>query len=74
MSILRIAFKELTGMFIDDGALALALFCLLLVLGVGLAVRSGLIGPTAGAVLLVAGCLAVLAESVARAARRKFRR
>jgi hypothetical protein len=72
MSILRIAFKELIGMFIDDGALAL--FSLLLVLGVGLAVRSGLIGPTAGAVLLVAGCLAVLAESVARAARRKFRR
>ncbi|EJJ24635.1 hypothetical protein [Rhizobium sp. CF142] len=72
MNILRIAFKELTGMFIDDGALAL--FSLLLVLGVGLAVKSGLIGPTVGAALLVAGCLAVLAESVARAARRKFRR
>jgi hypothetical protein len=72
MSILRIAFKELIGMFIDDGALAL--FCLLLVLGVGLAAKFGLIGPTAGAVLLVAGCLSVLAESVARAARRKFRR
>ncbi|MBB3392770.1 hypothetical protein FHT82_005559 [Rhizobium sp. BK275] len=72
MSILKIAFKELTGMFIDDGALAL--FSLLLVLGVGLAVKSGLIGPTAGAVLLIAGCLAVLAESVTRAARRKFRR
>ncbi|GAA3114865.1 hypothetical protein GCM10010520_68360 [Rhizobium viscosum] len=72
MSILRIAVKELTGMFIDDGALAL--FSLLLVLGVGLAVKSGAIGPTAGAVLLVAGCLVILAESVMRAARRKFRR
>ena len=72
MSILKIAFKELTGMFIDDGALAL--FSLLLVLGVGLAVKSGAIGPTAGAVLLVAGCLLILAESIARAARRRFRR
>ncbi|MBB3656588.1 ABC-type uncharacterized transport system ATPase component [Rhizobium sp. BK650] len=72
MNILKIAFKEFIGMFIDDGALAL--FSLLLVLGVGLAVKSGLIGPTAGAVLLVAGCLVVLAESVTRAARRKFKR
>jgi len=72
MSILKIAFKELTGMFIDDGALAL--FSLLLVLGVGLAVKSGLIGPTVGAVLLCAGCLGILAESVTRVARRKFRR
>lgn len=72
MTILKIAFKELTGMFIDDGALAL--FSLLLVLGVGLAVETTLIGPTAGAVLLVAGCLVILAESVMRAARRKFRR
>ncbi len=72
MTILTIAFKELTGMFIDDGALAL--LSLLLVLATGLAVKSGLIGPTAGAVLLIAGCLGILAESVTRAARRKFRR
>jgi len=72
MNILKIAFKELTGMFIDDGALAL--FSLLLVLGVGLAVETTLISPTVGAVLLVAGCLVILAESVMRAARRRFRR
>lgn len=72
MTILKIAFKELIGMFIDDGALAL--LSLLLVLGVGLAVESSLIGPKAGAVVLCAGCLAILAESVTRAARRKFRR
>ncbi|QWW70069.1 hypothetical protein [Rhizobium sp. WYJ-E13] len=72
MNILKIAFRELIGMFIDDGALAL--FSLLLVLGVGLAVETMLIGPTAGAVLLVAGCLVILAESVMRAARRTFRR
>ncbi|MBB3590709.1 ABC-type uncharacterized transport system ATPase component [Rhizobium sp. BK529] len=72
MNILKIAFKELTGMFIDDGALAL--LSLLLVLGVGFAVKSGLIGPMAGAVVLIAGCLAILAESVTRAARRKVRR
>lgn len=72
MNILKIAIKELIGMFIDDGALAL--LSLLLILGVGLAVKSALIGAMAGAVLLFAGCLAILAESVTRAARRKFRR
>ncbi len=72
MNILRIAVKELIGMFIDDGALAL--FSLLLVLAVGLAVETALIAPAAGAVLLMVGCLVILAESVMRAARRKFRR
>ncbi len=72
MNILRIAVKELIGMFIDDGALAL--FSLLLVLAVGLAVETtARSARSAGAVLLVAGCLAILAESVTRAARRKFR-
>ncbi len=72
MTILKIAFKELIGMFIDDGALAL--LSLLLVLGVGLAVEEGLFGPTVGAVALCVGCLGILGESVTRAARRKFRR
>jgi hypothetical protein len=72
MTILKIAFKELIGMFIDDGALAL--LSLVLVLGVGIAVEKALIGPTVGAVVLCVGCVAILAESVTRAARRKFRR
>jgi hypothetical protein len=72
MNILKIAVKELIGMFIDDGALAL--LSLLLILAVGAAAKAGVVGSTAGAVLLIAGCLVILAESVARAARRKVRR
>lgn len=70
MKILKIAFDELIGMFIDDGALAL--LSLLLIIAIGFAAKSGIIGGTLGAVLLFAGCLLILAESVSRAARRKF--
>ncbi len=72
MNILRIIFKEFVGMFIDDGALAL--LSLILIAGVGLAVRAGLLGGSLGAGVLFIGCLIILAESVARAARRKFGR
>ncbi|TCL69440.1 hypothetical protein [Rhizobium sp. BK251] len=70
MNIIRIAFNELVGMFIDDGALAL--LSLILVLAVGYAARIGLVGGTVAAVVVFAGCLAILGESLARAARRKF--
>ncbi|WP_018898075.1 hypothetical protein [Rhizobium sp. 2MFCol3.1] len=70
MKILKIAFDELIGMFIDDGALAL--LSLLLIIAVGFAAKAGIIGGTLGAVLLFVGCLLILAESVSRAARRKF--
>lgn len=70
MNIARIAFEELVGMFIDDGALAL--LSLILVAVVGYTAKSGLIDGTLGAVLVLAGCLVILAESLARAARRKF--
>lgn len=69
MSIINIAFKELVGMFIDDGALAL--LSLILVVAVGYAAKIGVIDGTIGAVIVFAGCLVILAESVARAARRK---
>lgn len=70
MNIIRIAFKELVGMFIDDGALAL--LSLILVLAVGYAAKIGLVDGTVGAVIVFGGCLAILGESIARAARRKF--
>jgi uncharacterized iron-regulated membrane protein len=72
MNILKIAFKELVGMFIDDGALAL--LALLLIVGVGFAVKTGHLGGLPGAAILAVGCLAILAESLARTARHKFRR
>ena len=71
MSFVATALKELAGMFVDDGALAL--LNLMLVLALGLAVRTGLLGPAAGAVILIVGSLIVLAESLARASRGKQR-
>jgi hypothetical protein len=70
MNILKIAFKELVGMFIDDGALAL--LSLFLIIAVGFVVKFGLLDSSIGAGILFVGCLVILAESVARAARRKF--
>jgi hypothetical protein len=67
-AVLAMAVRELVGMFIDDGALAL--LALLLVAALGAAVEAGLVDGTVGGVLLLAGCLLVLAESVWRAARR----
>ena len=69
MKILKMALTEIVGMFIDDGALAL--LTIALIAGVGLMVTSEVIGGLAGACLLFLGCLIILAESVARAARRK---
>lgn len=72
MTILKTAFRELVGLFIDDGALALAAFLLILlvVAAVKLAHVNGLIA----AILLLIGCLLIVAESVARAARTKIGR
>ena len=72
MTVLRIAIKELVGMFIDDGALAL--LSLILIAAVGYAVADHLLDSMAGAIILFAGCLLILAESLARAARKKFAR
>ncbi|MEZ2131372.1 MULTISPECIES: hypothetical protein [unclassified Sinorhizobium] len=72
MNILKIAFRELVGLFIDDGALALAAFLLILlvVAAVKLAHVNGLIA----AIVLLIGCVLVVAESVVRAARAKIGR
>jgi Flp pilus assembly protein TadB len=71
MNALRTAFAELVGLFIDDGALALAV--LVLVGVVAAAVRWAGLPALTGGVLLLAGCLAILAESLHRAARAKAR-
>ena len=71
MNILKIVFKELLGIFIDDGALAL--LSLVLIAGIGLVVKLGFVTGLVGALILFIGCLLILAESVFRAANAKVR-
>lgn len=72
MRAMRAVLAEIIGLFVDDGALALALALVAWCAAVGLAValRPGLAGAVAGAALL-AGCVAILLGNVARAARRR---
>ena len=69
MNVIRTALAELLGMFIDDGQLALTLIALIAV--VTLAVKVAGLGGLAGGLLLLAGCILLLLESVYRHARRK---
>ena len=69
MTALRAALAELVGMFIDDGQLALTLVALIAV--VTLLVKFAGIGGLAGGLLLLAGAIGLLIESVYRDARRK---
>lgn len=71
MSILKTAFEELIGMFIDDGALAL--LSLVLIVAVVIGARAGYVSGLVAALILLVGCLLILAESISRAARTKFR-
>ena len=69
MTALRAALAELVGMFIDDGQLALTLMALIAI--VTLLVKIAGIGGLAGGLLLLAGAIGLLIESVYRDARRK---
>jgi predicted membrane metal-binding protein len=69
MTVLRTALAELIGMFIDDGRLALTLVALIAI--VTLLVKLAGIGGLAGGLLLLAGAIGLLIESVYRDARRK---
>ncbi|CDM58730.1 MULTISPECIES: hypothetical protein [Rhizobium] len=71
MNFLKLVLKETIGLFIDDGALALLTIALIALVGV-LVTLEGIDGLL-GACILFLGCLLILAESVARAARRKFK-
>jgi hypothetical protein len=70
MKLLKSAFGELLGIFVDDGALAVIV--LVLVAVTGLAVRTGYLDALIGAIVLMLGCLLVLVESLARALRSFF--
>ncbi|RWE75688.1 hypothetical protein [Mesorhizobium sp.] len=68
---IRLVFKELVGMFVDDGNLAL--LALILVALIAAAVKLLGLPPLVGGILLIAGCLAILLQSTRRAARDKAR-
>lgn len=68
---IRLVFKELVGMFVDDGNLAL--LALILVALIAAAVKLLGLPPLIGGLLLLAGCLAILLQSTRRAARDRAR-
>ena len=67
MSLIRLVAREFFGMFVDDGNLAL--LALVLVAAVAAAVKLLALPPLLGGALLLVGCLAILLQSVRRAAR-----
>jgi hypothetical protein len=67
MTILANVWRELAGLFVDDGALALAIIVVVIVAGIFTILVPG-IPLVAGAILLL-GCLGVLLSNVARARR-----
>ena len=69
MSFIAAVFQEILGMFVDDGALALWSLALIVVITL-LVLLAGL-PALLGALLLLVGCLAILADSVRRACRSK---
>ena len=69
MNTLSLIVKEFVGMFIDDGNLAS--FSLLLIGAVTLAVKFAGMSPLFGGIVLFIGCVAILTDSVRRAARRR---
>ncbi|MBZ9851018.1 hypothetical protein LB565_23805 [Mesorhizobium sp. CA14] len=71
MTVIRLVFKELVGMFVDDGSLAL--LALILIALIAAAVKLLALPPLVGGFLLLAGCLAILLESTRRAARGRAR-
>ena len=68
MKMLADMLRELAGLFVDDGALALAIVAIVVLAGIVAAMMPG-VPLVAGAILLF-GCLVVLVLNVARAARR----
>jgi hypothetical protein len=68
MTTLAAIFRELAGLFVDDGSLALAIVAVVVLAGISAALIPDL--PLAAGGILLLGCLAVLFANVARAARR----
>ncbi|MBU1306765.1 MAG: hypothetical protein KKF33_14765 [Alphaproteobacteria bacterium] len=67
MNLIKQAFEELLGLFVDDGSLALHL--VLLIALVTLAVKFASLSPLLGALAILAGCLVILVVSLRKKAR-----
>jgi hypothetical protein len=65
MNILAAVFRELIGLFIDDGSLALAILGVVLIAGLFVFLMPGV--QIAGGGILLFGCLGVLLANVLRA-------
>ena len=68
MNMLVAVFRELTGLFIDDGSLALAILGAVLLAAFVVSVTPSV--PTAGGGILLFGCLGVLVVNVLTASQR----
>jgi hypothetical protein len=69
MSVLVAALRELIGLFVDDGSLALMILGVVILAGISASLMPDLQLAT-GAILLF-GCLGLLVANVARTARRR---
>lgn len=72
MRAVRAVLRELAGLFVDNGKLALGLVLWCAVIGICASLRPEL--SKLGALLLFAGCAAILLANVTSAARRAGRR
>jgi hypothetical protein len=69
MSTLGSVFRELLGLFVDDGALAFEIVAVVVLSGVSAILIPG--APLAAGSILLLGCLGVLFANVTIAARRR---
>ena len=69
MNVLGAVLRELLGLFVDDGALALEILMVVMLAAISAALIPS-VSLAAGAILLC-GCLGMLLANVARAARRR---
>ena len=68
MNMLVLILRELAGLFVDDGSLALAILAVVVLAGVLATLMPGF--PLAAGAVLLFGCLGVLLANVTRAAQR----
>lgn len=68
MTALATAWREVIGLFVEDGSLALGVLAVVVLAGVAAALLPG--SPLLPGGILLFGCLAVLVTNLARAVRR----
>jgi hypothetical protein len=68
MSMLGAVLRELLGLFVDDGSLALAILAVVMLAAISVALIPDI--PLAAGAILLFGCLGVLLANLAIAARR----